>query len=232
MIKLYYFDATGRAEPIRLLLHYAGVKFEDVRYKNEEWPKVKEKFELKQMPVLEIDGKQYCQSYAITEYLGAKYGFLPKSHDELYRCLFVMNTAEEIFVKAYQGIHPISPFDPKEKEAISKKLLEVDGPLALAAIEKKLKENCSKDFIVGCKYTIADFYLIGFYASVLIIPEYNKAFAERIRTKYPLLQAYVDKRMIDFNPYYKMCLVNLHFFDMPGRAEMIRMMLKYKKVPF
>ena len=35
--KLYYFDARGRGESIRIILAQAGVKFEDVRFSKEEW---------------------------------------------------------------------------------------------------------------------------------------------------------------------------------------------------
>ena len=39
--KLTYFNVTARAEPIRLILAAAGVKYEDVRIKREDWPKMK-----------------------------------------------------------------------------------------------------------------------------------------------------------------------------------------------
>jgi glutathione S-transferase len=58
----------------RLLLNHAGVKFEDIRFTMESWPELKDKFELKQVPVLEDNGKMYCQMNAILEYLGKKYG--------------------------------------------------------------------------------------------------------------------------------------------------------------
>lgn len=39
--KLTYFDVKGIGEPLRLLLSYGGVSFEDVRITFEQWPSVK-----------------------------------------------------------------------------------------------------------------------------------------------------------------------------------------------
>ena len=39
--KLTYFNLKARAEPIRLALAAAGVQYEDVRIKFEDWPKIK-----------------------------------------------------------------------------------------------------------------------------------------------------------------------------------------------
>ena len=39
--KLIYFTRTGRAEMTRLMFAAAGVKYEDVRIKLEDWPKLK-----------------------------------------------------------------------------------------------------------------------------------------------------------------------------------------------
>ena len=38
MVKVYYFDIYGKAEPIRMLLSKAGVAFEDVRMTEEQFP--------------------------------------------------------------------------------------------------------------------------------------------------------------------------------------------------
>lgn len=40
--KLTYFNFKGLAEPIRFLLNYGGIEFEDVRIDRENWPQIKE----------------------------------------------------------------------------------------------------------------------------------------------------------------------------------------------
>lgn len=50
-LKLTYFNIKARAEPTRLALHIAGIPFEDVRLKHEEWPALKGSFPLGQVPV-------------------------------------------------------------------------------------------------------------------------------------------------------------------------------------
>ena len=39
--KLTYFPARGRAELARILFHYTGTQFEDIRVKGEEWQALK-----------------------------------------------------------------------------------------------------------------------------------------------------------------------------------------------
>lgn len=39
--KLTYFNLTGLAEPIRFLLSYLNIDFEDVRFEREQWPSIK-----------------------------------------------------------------------------------------------------------------------------------------------------------------------------------------------
>ena len=87
-MKLLYFEAFGRAHSIRVLLNHAGVEFEDVAVKREDWPELKkdtDKFPSGQMPVLEKDGKYYDQSTAILRMLGREHGYYPSDAEELYQ---------------------------------------------------------------------------------------------------------------------------------------------------
>uniref|UniRef100_A0AC35U815 Glutathione transferase n=1 Tax=Rhabditophanes sp. KR3021 TaxID=114890 RepID=A0AC35U815_9BILA len=73
---LHYFDLMGKAETIRLIFTYAGVKFTDNRIQKEDWPKIKETMAFGQIPMLEMDGKKLYQSRAIERFLARMYGLL------------------------------------------------------------------------------------------------------------------------------------------------------------
>ena len=88
-MKIYYFDAYGRAEQLRLLLNHAGQAFEDVRFTREQWGKAKvdesEKWGYGQLPVLEKEGKFYPQSDSILRLLGREFGYYPTDAEAAYR---------------------------------------------------------------------------------------------------------------------------------------------------
>ncbi|KAL5235185.1 hypothetical protein ACI65C_002595 [Semiaphis heraclei] len=70
--KLTYFNFTALGEPIRFLLSYLNIDFEDKRIEIEQWPSVKHTIPYGKLPLLEIDGKVLNQSSAICRYLAKK----------------------------------------------------------------------------------------------------------------------------------------------------------------
>nr|AYN44541.1 glutathione S-transferase S2 [Brachionus koreanus] len=85
--KLYYFNAKGRAELIRLILATAAQEFEDIRFEMNEWPEFKKKAPLAQAPFLEIiDDKDRVfrlgQSLSIARYLARIFGIAGVGREE------------------------------------------------------------------------------------------------------------------------------------------------------
>ena len=92
--KLYYFNVRGSAESSRIIFAQADVKYEDIRFEAEQWPKKHKESEIglvvyactnfttihyKEMPfgrvpVLEVDGTMIAGSINILRYLGTKFG--------------------------------------------------------------------------------------------------------------------------------------------------------------
>lgn len=70
-MKLTYFDATGRAEPVRLALAAGGIPYEDVRIRFQEWPAIKPTTPTGSLPLLTLDdGTVLTESLAILRYVG------------------------------------------------------------------------------------------------------------------------------------------------------------------
>lgn len=95
-LKLTYFDApVSRGEECRLALHLAGVDFEDVRVKMNEWPAVKAATPFGVVPTLEVPGKGVLgESTAILCYIGRRWGLHPKDDFEAARHEMMMSHAE------------------------------------------------------------------------------------------------------------------------------------------
>eukprot|EP01055_Gregarina_sp_Pseudo9_P004642 Gregarina_sp_Pseudo_9__4641@NODE_482_length_2733_cov_317_792502_g454_i0_p1_GENE_NODE_482_length_2733_cov_317_792502_g454_i0NODE_482_length_2733_cov_317_792502_g454_i0_p1_ORF_typecomplete_len691_score166_30GST_N/PF02798_20/3_4e02GST_N/PF02798_20/1_1e09GST_N/PF02798_20/3_9e10GST_N_3/PF13417_6/87GST_N_3/PF13417_6/6_6e05GST_N_3/PF13417_6/0_00012GST_N_3/PF13417_6/3_9e03GST_C_3/PF14497_6/0_05GST_C_3/PF14497_6/7_4e09GST_C_2/PF13410_6/14GST_C_2/PF13410_6/2_9e02GST_C_2/PF13410_6/0_75GST_N_4/PF17172_4/0_0 len=75
--KLYYYDVPGRAESTRLLLHAAGVEFEDIRFSKDTAADFKSLAPLGLFPVLVYRGRTYCESGALLRFAGALTGLAP-----------------------------------------------------------------------------------------------------------------------------------------------------------
>uniref|UniRef100_A0A8D8MFA8 glutathione transferase n=1 Tax=Culex pipiens TaxID=7175 RepID=A0A8D8MFA8_CULPI len=72
--KVYYFNVKALGEPLRFLLSYGNLPFDDIRITREEWPALKPTMPMGQMPILSVDGKKVHQSVAMSRYLAKQVG--------------------------------------------------------------------------------------------------------------------------------------------------------------
>lgn len=95
--KLTYFDFDGgRAEPIRIAFHAAGISFEDHRITFPEFSELREQTPFNSVPVLEIDGTVVTQSNAMCRYVGKKAGLYPDDDLQALYCDETMDALEDM----------------------------------------------------------------------------------------------------------------------------------------
>ncbi|XP_028045980.2 glutathione S-transferase [Monomorium pharaonis] len=193
--KLIYFNVTGLGESIRYMLNHLGVKFEDVRLNFDDWPKYKPNMPMGQIPVLEIDGKQYHQSRAIGRYIAKKgnlYGSDELEAMEIDATVDSMDDIRQALSLYYWEQDPASK--EKLKETAFKKL-----PFYLDKFENQVKKNGGH--FVGGKLSWADFLWAGYcdYLSSIVAGDPNKdhpemkKLMEKVRAL-PNVKAYLEKR--------------------------------------
>ncbi|KAK6746635.1 hypothetical protein RB195_000109 [Necator americanus] len=150
--KLHYFDIRGRAEPIRLIFQYYGIKFDDNRLSEEEWVKVKEDAPMHQVPYLEVDeGKlRLCQTLAICRYLAKSlkpndyFGGSTKS--DAAKCDMYADTFMDFFTISVERIFESDPDIKAKKE----EKFEKQYPARLKIFEDHLKRNGGDYFLLWC----------------------------------------------------------------------------------
>jgi len=198
--KLTYFELYGRAEPIRLALHYAKVDFEDIQLSREKFAELKAagEFPLGQVPVLEYNGKKMTQSRSILRFLCQKWGYYPNDPEQVYACEALCDFRSDV----QKGlIRLVFIQDPEEKKKAATNFFENDLPVFLKSLESFYKNQTGgTGYMVGKTMTMADIIWVDFYVDVLVHPD-RKEMGEQVLSQFPELKKYFEMRVQDFKEY-------------------------------
>lgn len=156
---LAYWDIRGLAQPIRLLLNYAGEDFEDKKYEVGDAPEYNRDSWLKEKHTLGlafpnlpyyIDGDiKITQSNAILRYIGRKYNLCGKDDQSKVLTDMMLDTAMDFRNGLVRLVY--NPNFKTLKVAYMKEL-----PAKLAAFDKYIGD---KKFFAGEEITVVDFHM-------------------------------------------------------------------------
>jgi glutathione S-transferase len=135
---LTYFDVRGRAEPIRLLLAYAGVPFEDRGLSGDAWAKERSDAPLGQLPYLtehhDGEARAIPQTMAIVRHLARQHGLDGKDEGERLAVDVAAETANDA-----RAAHSTLRFSPAwTDDATKAKFAAETLPTHLARLDKLL----------------------------------------------------------------------------------------------
>ncbi|KDR24333.1 glutathione S-transferase-like [Zootermopsis nevadensis] len=180
--KLSYFCVKALGEPIRFLLSYGGVEFEDYRFEKEQWSQIKPTTPFGKAPVLEIDGKQTHQSAAICRYLAKQFGLNGSNDWEALEIDAIVDTLTDF---RQQIANYYYDQDEATKEKKWGPLKNETVPYYMSKFDEVVKKN--EGYFVGGKLTWADIYFVG------ILDYLNGMVKEDLVEKYPNLKALKEK---------------------------------------
>lgn len=154
--KLTYFDMDGgRAEPVRIAFHAAGIKFDDERISFPQFGETRQALRFTCLPVLEIDGTVVTQSNAMARFVGKKAGLYPDDDVQALYCDEAMGAIEDLLHSMVQTFG----LDGDELKAAREKL--VDGWLTIFL--KGLNDLLDRggDYFADNRLTVADLKVSG-----------------------------------------------------------------------
>ncbi|OMJ88720.1 hypothetical protein SteCoe_9262 [Stentor coeruleus] len=188
-ITLHYFDLYARAEPIRVILNYRGLRYDERLYSFQEWPSIKDQFEFQELPCLEIDGLKLVQSASITKYLCQKLGYSFKDPYLNYLTCSLVDVRDDFITKKIQLC-----WHEKNPEGWID-WIRNDFSHILKAIERRYKHNGETGFFVGNSPSVADF--------VMFVMLHDQFLREKVSEKMrPILESAAPK-LIEFVESFK-----------------------------
>ncbi|XP_018560948.1 glutathione S-transferase-like [Anoplophora glabripennis] len=197
--KVTYFDITALGEPIRFLLSYGGIEFEDNRINKENWPALKPSVPLGQMPTLEHNGKVAHQSVAISRYLAKQVKLVGKDDWEDLEIDAIVDTFTDLRTKI--GLYHYEQ-NEKVKEEKAGPLFNEIIPFYMEKLDAVAKKN--NGYLAVGRLTWADLFFvsmldyINFMAKKDIIADSpNLQIVKENVLKIPNIKAWIEKRPKD-----------------------------------
>lgn len=150
--RLTYFDIDGgRAEPIRIAFHTAGIDFDDKRLSFPEFAEMRKDTRFNSVPVLEIDGVAVTQSNAISRYVGKMAGLYPADNMQALYCDEVLDALEDIL----HHIVPTFGLKGEELRKAREKLAEGWLSIYVRGLDELLVRG-GGEYFAGDSLTVAD----------------------------------------------------------------------------
>jgi prostaglandin-H2 D-isomerase / glutathione transferase len=160
-LRLTYFDAPGRAEPVRIALTLGGIAFEDRRLNYPAFAAVKAGGELPlgSLPILEVDGVTYTQTGAMLRY-AAHLGNTVLYPSDPLQALVVDSVIDTLNDTVASALTP-SLFERDMEKKLAMRKAIVEGVLGRAL--RYLEGLCARSegpFLLGASLSLGDL-LIG-----------------------------------------------------------------------
>lgn len=155
-VKLTYFQLKALGEPIRWLLKYGNIDFEDQRIEFADWPNIKPNIFFGQLPSYEENGKKINQSIAISRYLGKKVQLAGNDDWENLEIDAIVDTINDLRLKLIKYGYEK---DEKIKTEVGGPLFNEILPFYMEKLDKIAETNGG--YLAINKLTWADFYFIA-----------------------------------------------------------------------
>lgn len=188
-VRVTYWGGRGLCEPLRCILAVAGVEFTDVfltaETGREELAKLRSagKLQFDQLPLVEVDGLNLVQTRATANYLGARFGLLPRSPRQAYLVECVYGSSQD--ARSPMVGLPFAQYPKAEptQADFEKRLSDMRGGTGLLGRHAPKWEAMLSDagpFILGARPSIADvgiFECVDLFQSLFGTDEFDASFA-------------------------------------------------------
>lgn len=189
--KITYFDIDGgRAEPVRIAFHAAGIEFEDNRIAFPEFAEMRGRTRFNSVPVLEIDGAAVTQTNGMCRYVGSLGGLYPKDALQALYCDEALGAVEEL-------LHRLVPtFSLEDDELKVAREALVDGWISTFVRGfGELLERGGEYFADG-KLTVADLK-VAYVTQWLNSGQLDHVPMDLVERLAPALNAHAERTMND-----------------------------------